>query len=323
MRADRLLSLLMLLQARGKLSARALAAELGVCERTIYRDVEALSSAGVPIYGETGPEGGYALLDSYRTTLTGLSDGELRALFMLSIPSAFQDLGLSQQLKGALLKLSAALPAARRDEEERVRRRFYLDSTWWRQGAEPVPHLRTVQQAVWEDRELKVRYRPTPVIGAEVRQAVEPYGLVAKAGTWYVVWMRQGSPRVYRVAQLLEAELGGEGFTRSAEFDLPAFWQAWCAEQERSRTQYPVTVRLRPHAIPYLSYFFGSAVRGQAAQALADDQGRITLELGFESLEAARDRLLALGGAVEVLEPLPLRLSMVDLAERIAAVYRR
>jgi predicted DNA-binding transcriptional regulator YafY len=130
-----------------------------VSERTIYRDIDALSSAGVPIYGEPGPAGGYALLDSYRTTLTGLTDGELRALFMLSIPDALADLGLSQPLRSVLLKLSAALPVARRGEQDLVRQRFFLDSAWWRQGEEPVPHLLMLQQAVWQDRRVWLAYR--------------------------------------------------------------------------------------------------------------------------------------------------------------------
>ncbi len=129
MRADRLLSLLMLLQARGRLTAKALAEKLEVSERTIYRDIDALCVAGVPIYGEAGPEGGYALLDSYRTSLTGLTEGEVRALFMLNIPAPLAELGVSQELRTAMLKLSAVLPAARRSDEERVRQRFYLDST--------------------------------------------------------------------------------------------------------------------------------------------------------------------------------------------------
>lgn len=144
MRADRLLSLLMLLQIRGRMTARELAKELEVSERTIYRDIDALSIAGVPVYGEPGPEGGYALVDSYRTNLTGLTEGEVRALFMLSIPAPLADLGVSHELRAALPKLSAALPNARRRDEERVRQRFHLDSTWWRQGEERVPHLQTI-----------------------------------------------------------------------------------------------------------------------------------------------------------------------------------
>jgi len=146
----------MLLQIRGRMTARELGKKLEVSERTIYRDIDALSAAGVPVYGEPGPEGGYALVDSYRTNLTGLTKGEVRALFMLGIPAPLADLGMSQELGAALLKLSAALPDARRHDEERVCfcQRFHLDSTWWRQGEELVPHLQTIHQAVWQDRKL-------------------------------------------------------------------------------------------------------------------------------------------------------------------------
>ena len=159
MRADRLLSLLMLLQTRGQMTAQELAKELEVSERTIYRDMDALSVAGIPIYGEPGPEGGFALLNSYRTNLTGLTEGEVRALFMLSIPAPLADLGVSQELRSALLKLSAALPDSHRRDEAKVRQRFHLDSTWWHQGAEQLPHLSTVHDALWQDRQLHIVYR--------------------------------------------------------------------------------------------------------------------------------------------------------------------
>jgi predicted DNA-binding transcriptional regulator YafY len=141
MRADRLISLLMFLQTRGRMTAQELAKELEVSERTVYRDIKALSTAGVPIYTMRGPGGGCALLDSYRTDLTGLTDDEVRALFMLSIPAPLAELGVSQELEAALLKLSAALPAARRYEENRVRQRILLDSIPWFHPHEPVPHL--------------------------------------------------------------------------------------------------------------------------------------------------------------------------------------
>ena len=159
MRADRLLSLLMLLQTRGKMTAQALAQELEVSERTIYRDIDALCTSGVPIYGEAGLDGGYALLDSYRTNLTGLSEAEVRALFMLNVPAPLADLGVSRELKSALLKLTAALPAARRPHEEHVRQRFYLDSAGWQRDEEAVPHLKTIHQAVWQDRKLYLTVR--------------------------------------------------------------------------------------------------------------------------------------------------------------------
>ena len=320
MRADRLLSLLMLLQARGQMTARELAKELEVSERTIYRDIDALSIAGVPVYGESGPEGGYALVDSYRTNLTGLTEGEVRALFMLSIPAPLADLGVSQELRAALLKLSAALPDARRRDEEWVRQRFHLDSTWWRQGEERAPHLQTIHQAVWQDRKLHVVYRPPFAI--EIERLVAPYGLVAKAGVWYLACARNDTIYVHRVSDLLDVRVSDESFERPASFDLAAFWEEWCTEYEIFLSDFTATVRVAPSFIPELPRYFGNYIHTKIARAgLPDAEGWIRLELSFESFEAARDRILGFGRGVEVLEPRALHRSVLDYAEQIVALY--
>ncbi len=320
MRADRLLSLLMLLQTRGRTTAKRLAQELEVSERTIYRDINALSAAGVPVYAERGPGGGCALLDSYRTNLTGLTQDQVRALFMLSIPAPLTQLGVSQELKAALLKLSAALPAALRRDEEKVRQRIHLDSAWWFQTEEAVPHLATIHQAVWQDRKLYLTYRLP--FGAQLERLVEPYGLVAKAGVWYLVYGRQDRVRVHRVSHVLDARLSEETFVRPADLELAAFWRDWCAEYERDRQHYSVVVRVSPELTPYLPQFFGDDIRRAIAQAEPPDaEGWITLTLTFETLHAARDRLLGFGRAVEVLEPAALRESLLDFASQIVALY--
>jgi predicted DNA-binding transcriptional regulator YafY len=321
MRADRLLALLMLLQARGRMSARALAEELEVSERTIYRDVDALSAAGVPVYGEPGREGGFALLDSYRTNLTGLKEDEVRALFMLSIPAPLAELGVSQELKAALLKLAAALPAGQRHQEQRVRQRIHLDPTWGGEQETSLPHLHTIHRAVWQDRKLLVTYlRPWAV---ETEHLVDPYGLVARAGVWYLVHGRKGRVRIHRVSALVDVRLSDERFERPADFDLGAFWQEWCAELEESRSDYVVTVRVAPDFVPLLPWYFGEQVRARIAQAGPPDaEGWITLELPFERLETARDRILSFGRGVEVLEPRALRTSILDYANQIVALYQ-
>jgi len=322
MRADRLLSIMMLLQARGRLTARELAQELEVSERTIYRDIDALSGSGVPIYGDRGPEGGYALLDSYRTSLTGLTQPEVRALFMMSIPAPLADLGVDQELRTALRKLAASLPDTRRQDEDHVRRRLYLDTTWWAQELDPVPHLQTVQTAVWEDRELHITYRRPWVTAAVIERTVDPYGLVAKGGIWYLVYARNERIDVHRVSRLLDVRLSDECFERPAEFDLAAFWRSWCADVETRRTGYRVVVRVAPDLVQWLPYTFGERIRTVLAEADPPDaDGWQRLELRFESLEAARDRLLSFGRAVEVLEPDPLRLSLIDYARQIVDLY--
>ena len=320
MRADRLLSLLLLLQTRGRMSASQLAAELEVCERTIYRDIVALSTAGVPIYAEAGPGGGYELLDSYRTNLTGLSEGEARALFMLNMPGPLAKLGLSQDLKAAMLKLTAALPASRRLDEERVRQRYYIDASWWSQGDEQQPHLQTIQQAVWEDRKLVITY--IPLFDMRLERVVDPYGLAAKSGSWYLVFAHGGRVRARRVADLLEAHLCTEKFERPADFDLGAFWERWCEEEAQNTSSYEVTVRVSKAALPSVVRRFGSRVRDQFADAPELEDGSRILRLHFRWIDDARDRLLPYGSSLEVLEPYTLRASIADVAEQTARLYQ-
>jgi predicted DNA-binding transcriptional regulator YafY len=310
----------MWLQARGRMTARELALELEVSERTIYRDMDALSAAGIPVYADRGPGGGCALLEGYRTSLTGLTQDEVRALFVLSIPAALTELGLSQDLRSALLKLAAALPAARRSEEERIRERLYLDPGGEPYAGEPVPHLHTIRRALWEDRPLALTYRLAFDAVADWR--VEPYGLVARAGAWFLVCRREEKERVLRVSRVLDARLLPGRFARPVPFDLAAFWKEWCAATERNRQVYPVRARVRPDLIPTLVQHFGAGARQSVAQAGAPDaEGWITLTLHYEDLEAARGRLLGYGRAVEVLEPRALRESVKDFALQIAALY--
>lgn len=321
MRADRLLAILMLLQARGRMTARALATELEVSERTIYRDIDALSAAGIPVYGEPGREGGFELLDRYRTDLTGLTEAEVRALSMVSASAPLDALGMGDAFKHALLKLSAALSEGSRHEERRIRQRFYVDAVWWQQDGAGTLLLEVLQGAVWHDRQVIIRYL-IPPLAAEVRVTVAPYALVAKAGVWYLVYVLLdvgGGPRAIRVADLTGAQVLDAGFERPADFDLPGFWRAWCAGREADRGLYTVTARIAPRLLPWMSMLLGEHLCG--APGVPDADGWRTVSLTFASLEAARDRILSLGGAVEVLAPRALRLSIADYARQTAAVY--
>jgi predicted DNA-binding transcriptional regulator YafY len=320
MRADRLLSLLLLLQARGRMTAAQLARELECSPRTIYRDIDALSAAGVPVYGDPGPAGGYALLDSYRTTLTGLNEGEVRALFMRGIPGPLMQLGMGRDLQAALRKLSAALPDAQREGEGRVRQRFYLDPTGWTAEEEPVPHLTAVHAAVRDDRLLEIAYRIPS--GGRAEGRVAPYGLAAKAGAWYLVCASEDRLRVHRVSDLLDARATEERFEHPAAFDLAEFWKGWCEDRELQRVGFTATVRVSASLIPVLPAYFGHGIRDRiGAAAPPDAEGRIMLTLSFESFYHARDRLLAFGRALEVLEPEPLRRSILDFAEQTVELY--
>jgi predicted DNA-binding transcriptional regulator YafY len=320
MRADRLLSMLMILQVRGQVTASRLAQELEVSERTIYRDIDALSAAGVPVYAERGVGGGISLLDSYRTTLTGLTDKELRALFMLSIPAPLVELGVNEELRAALLKLAASLPAGRRHEEERVRQRFHLDSVWWFQSGEPVPHLNTLQEGVWHDRRIVLTYNLP--FQTRVERLVDPYGLVAKGGVWYLIFCRQDHLRAMRVSRVLAARLSEERFERPAGFDLARFWGEWCAAYEENQPSFLVVARVAPDLVPLLPLYFGPEIKAKIAEAgPADSEGWITVTLPFETLEAARERVLGLGRAIEVLAPEALRCSVIDFATQIVDFY--
>lgn len=321
MRADRLISLLMLLQTRGRMKAHEVASELEVSERTVYRDIDALSAAGIPVYGEPGPHGGFALVDNYRTNLTGLTEGEARALFMLSIPESLFKLGIGQELGSALLKLSAALPSSRRYDEKWVRQRFHLDTTWWKQDGEKEtePLLHTIHQAVRHDRMVHLTYRRG--IGTEITQLVAPFGLVAKAGSWYLVCGRQGSIDVHKVSSIIDTRMTNDPFERPDDFDLVTFWQIWCTSYQENRFSYTVTVRVAPHFLHVLPRCFGERIRDQMVQNQPDAEGWVRLKLSFESLEAARERILTLGRGVEVVEPRALRRSVLDYAEQIVALY--
>ena len=320
MRADRLLSLLMLLQTRGRMTAEDLAKELEVSVRTIYRDLTALSSAGVPVYCERGPGGGVELVEEYRTTLTGLTTDEAQALFMLSIPAPLAQLGVDRELKAAMLKLSAALPESRRSDETRARQCIHLDSSWWFQAEEVVPSLQTLQKAIWNDRLVWIRLRT--FFERQVEQVIAPYGLVAKANLWHLVYAWEGKVRVVRVSQVIEAEMLAETFVRPAEFDLVAFWEQWCADYE-SQSPFVARVRVSTQVSSSLGYYLDERFRSLLVKNEPPDGDTwVTLDLPFESFEAARTRLLGMGRAVEVLEPAPLRMSIIDFARQIASFYQ-
>jgi len=302
MRADRLISLLLLLQTRGQLTARELAGELEVSERTIYRDIEALSLIGVPVYAERGPNGGCALLDNYRTSLTGLTSAEIRALFVASIPQTDTDWSEGRSLNSALLKLTASLPKPQQSLAEQVRQRVYVDNNPWFGQAETTPFLPLVEEAMWQNRRLKMVYRTQD--GRWITRLVEPYGLTAKGGIWYMVVGNRGNVMVYRVARIQEAHLTEQTFTRPHTFNLATFWQEWQAGVEQHFPRFEVVARVAAAGIPYLTELYGDAIHTLLAQAgPTDDQGRVQLNLAFVSQEQARAHLLGLGPRVIIEKP--------------------
>jgi predicted DNA-binding transcriptional regulator YafY len=321
MRADRLLTILMILQSRKRMTAGELAREVGVSERTIYRDIVALSTAGIPVYTEKGPGGGISLVESYRTNLTGLTKGETRALFMLNIPAPLDELGLSQELKTALLKLSAALPSALQIDGNQVRQRVYIDTAWWQTPQGNTPHLQTVQEALWQDRKLLVSRRWRYDVYLE--RLLAPYGLVAKAGVWYLVWGFRGQIGVYRINDLMNAKVSDQSFTRPENFDLENFWKQWCAARLEIRGSYLVTLHISPQIAPHISQDFGRQVSEEIENTQANSDRWKTIRLPFDNLEHARKQILGYGNGVEVIDPLALRLSVQDYAYQIVKLYSR
>lgn len=319
MRAARLVQLLLLLQARGRLTAAALATELEVSERTIHRDVEALSAAGVPIYAERGPHGGFQLVDGYRTRLTGLTGDEAEALFLSGMPGPAAELGLGTVVAAARLKVLAALPAELRTRASRLVERFHLDAASWFNAGESVPHLGVVADAVWEANRITVGYRRA---GGEVDRILEPLGLVLKAGIWYLVARADGQIRTYRISRFSRVTPTGDGFERPPGFELAGHWHASIAEYERDTPRIQVTVRLHERAIGLLADLVGiRAVRGAEEVPEPEEEWR-RLRLWIDWPEEVPGRLLALGDRLEVLEPADVRERMVELANAVIARHQ-
>src|SRR5918911_2721208 len=226
MRADRLVSIMLLLQLYQRLTAGELARRLEVSERTIHRDMEALSTAGVPVVAERGSGGGWALVDGYRTNLTGLNAAEVQTLFSGLPPSLLADLKLDRAGDAAHVKLLAALPPSSRADAEYARRRVHVDVAGWGGAAdERVPHLHTVQEAVWRGRRLLFKYGSD--CGEAAERSVDPLGLVAKGGVWYLVARgTEGEVRSYRVSRVTQARVSEEACERPEGFDLAEFWAA-------------------------------------------------------------------------------------------------
>ncbi|MFG2622793.1 helix-turn-helix transcriptional regulator [Streptomyces sp. NPDC048507] len=319
MRADRLLSLLLLLQNRGRMTAPELAAALEVSVRTVYRDVEALAASGVPVLADRGPAGGYRLMDGYRTRLTGLTDAEAGSLFLAAVPGPANELGLGAELTTAQLKFRAALPAALADRARRVQDRFHLDAPAWFRDADPVPHLAALARAVWEQHVLRTHYRRWR---GEVHRELHPLGLVLKAGIWYVVALGEGSVRTYRVSRFLAVERLPETFERPAGFALAAYWEHSSRRMEAALHHDTARLRVSPRAARLLPVRFGAAGRRALEGAgPPGPEGWVEVRLSVESPAVAVGDLLGLGGEAEVLGPPELREAVGRTVRALAKRY--
>jgi predicted DNA-binding transcriptional regulator YafY len=337
MRADRLVSLVLLLQARGRTSARALAGELEVSVRTVYRDIAALNVAGVPVVTESGPGGGCWLLDGYRFPLRGLSGDEAAALLVLGVPAAIAELGLADALAAAQHKIRLSSPAvaskgaragrgsgrgdASGGDGGPVSALVHLDMPRWFGEGEPVPSLRTLAAAVHDSRQLRLGYRHGN--RDETTRVICPLGLVNKAGTWYLVAVGEDEPVVFRVGRVTSADVLPDAFTRPASFDLAAFWSRWSDSFMTSRPKVEVLVRASPDALAAFVEVFGDGGRKALDAALpSDERGFREVALTFEHEAAAVHRLAGFGGQVEVLSPADVRARLIATARQLLEHYR-
>jgi predicted DNA-binding transcriptional regulator YafY len=315
MRASRLVTLLLLLQTRGRMTAAELAQELEVSERTVHRDVDALGEAGVPIYAERGPHGGVQLVEGYRTRLTGMTGDEAEALFLSGLPGPAAELGLGTVVTAARLKVLAALPSELRVRASRLVERFYLDAAGWFRGGDSVPHLAAVAEAVWEGRRLWIEYERDDV---RVERVLEPLGLVLKAGTWYAVASVEGEIRTYRLSRVTAARPLDERFERPDGFDLASHWAESIAAYEREVPRIDVIVSVAPARLDALADLLGSQVVADAERlAEPDPDGWTRLVLRLDYPHDAPGRLLGLGRDMEVLSPPEVRARVIELARGV------
>jgi predicted DNA-binding transcriptional regulator YafY len=318
MRADRLLSIILLLQTRGKMTAKALAEELEVSRRTILRDITALSLSGVPVFSEGGHGGGIALVEEYRTTLTGLNKFEVQSLFVANNNDALRDVGLGDAGERLLLKLLAALPNTQHSTADHIRQRLMIDPTWWWHDASISPFWDDIQKAVYEDRLIEVEYENFD--GKITQRLLAPYSLVCKSSVWYLLAERDKELRTYRVTRIHSVRLLDKSFSRRPDFDLPTYWRAQAHSLENLPSEYSCVLRIHPERISLIKWLMPGRWKliGEA-----NDKGWMTISLTMDSDLLAKMLVFGLAGFVEVVEPTELKDAVVakarDVLEHLAS----
>ncbi|HKV42279.1 MAG TPA: YafY family protein [Blastocatellia bacterium] len=317
MRSGRLLSILLQLQVNKRVTARDLAKRLEVSQRTIHRDMDALSAAGVPVFAERGAGGGWSLLEEYRTDLTGLNKAEVEALF-LPHSDLLADLGLEDASRRALIKLLAAIPSTHRDPAQYASQRIHVDTSGWNRPEESIPFLPLAQQAVWEERKLRITYLRGPE-SDPVERLVEPLGLIAKGSVWYLMASVEGSTRSYRISRISGAEITSENFVRPKNFDLAAVWEQSTATFKASLPKYIAVFRTDPSIKAKVRYA-GRFARIENVEA-EDETGWSKITIRFQFEEEACEYALGFGPRIEVLEPESLRMRVIETARQVVAFY--
>ncbi|MBS1811394.1 MAG: YafY family transcriptional regulator [Acidobacteria bacterium] len=317
MRADRLISILLLLQIHRRLTSHELAERLEVSERTIHRDMEALSIAGIPVMAERGTGGGWSLIEGYRSNLTGLSEAEVQALFLSRPAGLLADLGLDKASEAGLIKLQASLPLPHQRDATFAQERIHVDLTGWNNAKEAVPLLPMLFEAVWNERRLQITYNRGDC--DPVERLVDPLGLVAKGSAWYLVANVEGSLRSYRISRIQSASILPERCQRPATFDLVAYWKQSAVEFKEKFPRYAVTLRVHPDFVSHL-YLIGRFSRVEKVEEPAADGWRKAV-IVFQVEEMAVEGLLGLGANIEILEPVELREQIIEQAKNIIAFY--
>jgi len=317
MRADRLLSILLLLQVHRRVTARDLAKRLEVSERTVLRDMDALSGAGVPVLAERGAGGGWSLVEGYQTKLTGLSAAEIQSLFLARPPRLMADLGLAQEADAAMIKLQASLPAGSRQYADFARQRILVDTRGWRDPAESVACLPVLLDALWRERQVRFVY--SRVLGEAGERTAHPLGLVAKGSTWYLV-ARVERPaddlRTYRVSRIREAAILEQPAARPPGFDLAAYWERSATEFRDKLPRYYATFRAGSGVMQWVRY------RGWRLEEESVEGELVRIRLRFDAEDEAIQFALSFGGRIEVIEPPELRDKVVAGAQATVALYR-
>jgi predicted DNA-binding transcriptional regulator YafY len=321
MRAERLVALLFTLQSRRSATIAELAAALEVSERTMHRDIAALQATGVPVWTETGRNGGVRLVDGWRTRLDGLTSREAVAIFAMGVPRALAELGLGTAVSAAHAKVSATLPAPLREQAQHVAQRFHLDAPGWFRKEDETEHLAEVARAVWEQHQTRITYGRGE---RTVERVLDPLGLVLKAGVWYLVARVDGSIRTYRVNRIAAVEQLDETFERPTDFDLASWWRQSSAQFERSLQHVRVRVRLSPAGVRALPSVLDADLATQALEQAGPpgEDGWREVELGLERPDIAAGQLLGLGVEVEILEPAAVRAAFADAARRMYQAHR-
>ena len=320
MRADRLFSIVLLLQAHHQMTARDLASRLEVSERTIHRDMEALSGAGIPVIAARGLGGGWSLLGEYRTNLTGLTETEIQSLFVTKPAKVLADLRLEKAADGALLKLLACLPATFRQGAERARQRIHVDVSGWSRREEAVPFLPVLQEALWLERKLQISYERGPGCEA-VQRLIAPFGLVAKGSAWYLVGAVDGHVRSYRVSRITQAEVLNEHADIPADFDLATFWQQSATTFKSNVPNYVAQFWVSPEVWLRLS-FAGRFARVTETDE-TDARGWRKVVVGFDVEEMACEYAVSFGPNIEIIEPRSLRDKVINMAQATLDFYKQ